>query len=108
MFATDEPTPAPQPGRPAGAGRPPACLLRIKAVPGARRDEIVGPLGDRLKVRVAAPPEDGRANDALCALIADALGLPTRAISVVVGPGSALKTLRVEGVTAREAVARLA
>lgn len=108
MFATDEPPPAPKPGRPAGGNRPVACLLRIKAVPGARRDEIVGPLGDRLKVRVAAPPEDGRANAALCALIADALGVAPRAVIVVVGHASALKTLRVEGMSAREAVARLA
>ena len=54
---------------------PGAWLLPIKAVPGARRNTIVGPLGTRLKVRIAAPPEDGKANRAIRRLIADALGL---------------------------------
>ncbi|HSD71700.1 MAG TPA: DUF167 domain-containing protein, partial [Thermoanaerobaculia bacterium] len=48
--------------------------LRIKVVPGTSRSEIVGALGDRLKVRVAAPPERGKANDALVALLREWLG----------------------------------
>jgi uncharacterized protein (TIGR00251 family) len=48
--------------------------IRLKVVPGARRSEIVGPLGDRLKVRVAAPPEGGKANRAVEALLREALG----------------------------------
>ena len=42
-----------------------AWLIRVKAVPGASRDEIAGPLGDRLKIRIAAPPEGGKANKAI-------------------------------------------
>jgi len=50
-------------------------LIAVKAVPGAARDEIAGLLGERLKVRVAAPPEDGKANEAICRVLAAALGL---------------------------------
>lgn len=82
---------------------PSEVRLAIKAVPGARRDEIVGMLGDRLKVRVAAPPEGGKANAAICALIAAALGVKPRQVEVVSGHGSAEKTLRVTGVDQEKA-----
>ena len=79
----------------------------IKVVPGARRNEIAGALGDRLKVRVAAPPEDGRANQAVCRLLADALGVKARSVTVVAGHGSREKTVRVEGVTPEAVAAAL-
>ena len=69
--------------------------LRVKVVPGASRSEIVGVLGDRLKIRIAAPPEHGKANHALLLLIADWLG--TKNIHRIAGHGSAEKTLRVTG-----------
>ncbi|MDX2132190.1 MAG: DUF167 domain-containing protein [Planctomycetota bacterium] len=113
MFVTDEPATPAAPQAPSAKGRrgshspppgdsvgAPACLVRVKAVPGARRDEIVGPLGDRLKIRVAAPPEDGRANAAICALLASALDIASRRVGVVSGHASPLKTLRVEGLDA--------
>lgn len=77
----------------------PAVLLPVKAVPGARRDEIVGPLGDRLKVRVSAPPEAGKANKAVCALVARALGLKPGRVSIHSGASHPEKTLRIEGIT---------
>ena len=77
-------------------------LLAVKAVPGAKRDEVVGRLGDRLKVRVSAPPEGGRANAAICELIARELGVSVRAVSVVRGASSPEKTVRIEGVGAEE------
>lgn len=77
-----------------------AVLVAVKAVPGARRDEVVGRLGERLKVRVSAPAEDGRANAAICALLARELGVPARAVSVVRGASSPEKTVRIEGVAA--------
>ncbi len=79
-------------------------LIRVKVVPGSRRDQIVGALGDRLKIKVSAPPEDGRANRAACALLAGALGSGNA--EVVAGAASAEKTLRVAGASA--ASARLA
>lgn len=84
-----------------------SCLLHIKAVPGARRDEIAGVLGERLKVRVSAPPEGGRANKAICALVAERLGVRAAMVSVLRGQTSAEKTLRIGGVGAAAAYARL-
>lgn len=77
-----------------------AVLLPVKVVPGAARDQIAGWLGDRLKVRVSAPPEGGRANRAVCALVAARLGLKPGAVTVAAGAGSPEKTLRCEGVSA--------
>lgn len=74
-----------------------AVRVAIKAVPGARSDEIVGPLGDRLKVRVSAPPEGGRANEAICALLARALGVRQQDVEVVSGHGRAEKVVEVRG-----------
>ncbi len=68
-------------------------VLRVKAVPGAKRDAIVGALGDRLKIRVAAPPEDGQANAAIRALLARVLALDVRAIELEHGASSPLKLL---------------
>lgn len=93
---------------PAATPGSPACLLHIKAVPGARRDEIAGPLGDRLKVRISAPPEDGRANKAICALIAERVGVRAGAVSVARGQTNPEKTIRISGVSAEDAAARLA
>jgi len=72
--------------------------LDVKVVPGASRTEIVGPLGNRLKVRVAAPAEDGKANRALVDLLRKWLG--TRDVEIVAGRSSAEKTVRVSGLSA--------
>jgi len=70
--------------------------IALRVVPGASRSEIVGPLGDRLKVRVGAPAERGRANRALLELLREWLGV--RDVEIVAGHGSAQKTARVAGV----------
>lgn len=67
----------------------------------------MGPLGERLKVKVAAPPEDGRANRALCELLAEALGVSARSVTVVAGHGHPEKTVRVEGLSAGQVAQRL-
>jgi uncharacterized protein len=80
--------------------------LLVKAVPGAKRDEIVGRLGDRLKIRVSAPPEGGKANEAICELIAAELGIKSREVRVVSGHSRAEKTIEIDGV-GPEALAKL-
>lgn len=72
--------------------------LLVKVVPGARRDQIAGMLGDRLKIRVCAPPEGGKANKAVCALIAARLGLKPSQVVIERGATSTDKTIRIEGV----------
>lgn len=74
--------------------------MRVKVVPASRDTRVVGVLGDRLKVRVAAPPEGGKANAAVCEVLAGALGLPRRAVTVLSGHGHAEKVVRVEGLGA--------
>ncbi len=75
-----------------------AVRLWIKAVPGASRDQIAGVLGDRLKVRVTAPAEDGRANEAVCATIAKALKIRSKQVAIESGQTNPEKIVRIEGV----------
>ncbi len=77
-----------------------AVRLWIKAVPGASRDQLAGSLGDRLKVRVSAPAEGGRANNAICATIAKALGVKPRQVMIEAGATNPEKIVRIEGVSA--------
>jgi len=76
-------------------------LIAVKAVPGAKRDEVVGLLGERLKVRVSAPPEGGKANKAICALLAKELAVKQGDVEVVGGAGRAEKSVRIMGLDAR-------
>lgn len=71
--------------------------LRIKVVPGAARSEIAGWLGDTLKVRVNAPPERGRANTAVIELLAEALDLPSDAVTITAGASAARKIVEITG-----------
>lgn len=80
-----------------------SCRLRIKAVPGAARTQVMGRLGDAIKVRLAAAPEDGAANRELTLFVAEKLGLPRGAVTLVSGPASRDKALSVEGLALREA-----
>ena len=75
-----------------------AVLIAVKAVPGAKRNQVAGVLGERLKVRVSQPPEGGKANRAICVLLAKELGVRPSAVSVVRGESSAEKVVRVEGI----------
>ncbi len=84
------------------------CRIAVKAVPGSSRDRIAGEHGHSLKVCVAAPPEKGKANDRICELLAQALGVPTRDVHVASGTSSPVKTVEVRGLDRDEAMARLA
>lgn len=82
-----------------------SLTLRLHIQPGARKTEIVGSHGDALKIRLAAPPVDGKANAALIAFLAGELGVPKAQVELVGGASSRGKLLRVSGASA-EAVAR--
>lgn len=79
----------------------------MKVVPRASRSGIAGSVGDRLKVRVAAPPEKGRANDEVVDVVAKALGVPRRSVRIVAGAGSPLKDVEVDGISTEDAQARI-
>lgn len=75
----------------------------MKAVPGARQNEIAGVLGDRLKIRVSAPPEGGKANKAICELLARTLKCRARDVEIVSGQTNPEKLVRVEGLVLDDA-----
>jgi uncharacterized protein (TIGR00251 family) len=79
---------------------PDGWLLSVHARPGAKRTGVAGLHGDALKLRVAAPPLEGRANDALAAFIAEALGVPRKSVTVVKGGASRRKTVLVAALEA--------
>jgi uncharacterized protein (TIGR00251 family) len=81
--------------------------VRVKAVPGASRTRLAGLLGDRLKITVAAPPEGGKANRAICTLLADVFSLPKRHVTVTIGQTQPLKIVCLEGIELSRATARL-
>ena len=70
-------------------------LVSVHAQPGAKRTEVAGLHGDSLKVRLAAPPVEGKANAALVKFVAGALGVPKRLVSVAKGETSREKVLLV-------------
>jgi uncharacterized protein len=84
------------------------CRMRIKVIPGSRTTSIVGMLGDRLKIKVAAPPEDGKANAAVCALVAEQLGISSRSVEVIAGASNPEKSLRISGLSAAEVRSKIA
>lgn len=86
---------------------PISCTLAIKAIPNAPRSEVIGWLGDALKVKVHAPPVEGRANEVLCKFLADTLGLPRRAVTVLRGDTSRQKILHLTGLSLAEAKQKL-
>ena len=76
-----------------------SCRLKLKVIPGASKSEIVGWLGDSLKVKVTAPPEKGKANKEVEALLSKALKLPKVMVRIVSGTTSQQKTVEIEGLT---------
>ena len=82
--------------------------LAVRVIPRARRTEIAGRRGDALLVRLAAPPVDGAANEALLAFLSDRLGVARRRLAIVRGATSRDKLVEVEGLSAAEVVRRLA
>ncbi len=82
-------------------------LLPIKAVPNASRSEVVGWLGDSLKVKLKAPPVDGKANAELCRFLAEVLGLPKTAVTLATGASARQKRVAVTGLSSADLRVRL-
>lgn len=81
--------------------------LKIRVTPGARKDEIAGWLGDALRVRVKPPPERGKATNAAINLVATALDIPARQVTLERGATSRDKVLNIEGLTEQDMLNRL-
>jgi uncharacterized protein (TIGR00251 family) len=73
-------------------------MLRLHIQPGAKKTEVVGLHGEALKIRLAAPPVDGKANACLMAFLADQLGVAKAAICLVSGESSRAKRVRICGI----------
>ncbi len=73
----------------------PDLVLEVRVQPRAKRDDFAAVAGDRLKIRLAAPPVDGRANEALVAFLAGAFGVPRAAVRLEHGAGGRGKRLRI-------------
>jgi uncharacterized protein (TIGR00251 family) len=82
--------------------------LQLRVSPGARRAHVVGRHGDAWKVRVAALPEGGRANEAVVRLVAETLSLPRHAVTLVSGHGARDKIIELAGLDHIEIERRLA
>ena len=80
-----------------------AVVLRLHVQPGAGRTAIVGRHGDALKLRVAAPPSGGRANEACVELVASVLGVKASQVVISGGQSSRQKRVTVEGIEPEEA-----
>lgn len=82
-------------------------LLSVHLTPRSSQDKIAGWAGDVLRVRVTAPPVEGRANEALLRLLACALDIPTSRLRLAHGWTQRNKVVAIEGLTADEIRARL-
>jgi uncharacterized protein (TIGR00251 family) len=72
--------------------------LRLRVVPNAKRSELVGAHGDALKVKIAAPAFEGRANEELIEFLAETLGIARRCVTLVSGEKSRDKVVEIDGV----------
>ena len=80
--------------------------ITVRVTPGARDDAVVGWQGEALRIRVRAQAERGKANDAVCRLMAKTLGLPTSSVSIARGATARAKILHVEGIDDGEAASQ--
>jgi uncharacterized protein (TIGR00251 family) len=81
--------------------------ITVRVTPRSGRDLIEAGAGGVLSVRVTAPPDDGKANAAVCRVVADVLGVPKSAVAVVRGHTARTKTLEIDGLTGDDVERRL-
>jgi uncharacterized protein (TIGR00251 family) len=79
------------------SGKPRVSSLDVRVIPRAPRTRVDGTRGGAILIRLAAPPVDGAANEALIAFLSDALSLPRRSIRIVSGEKSRDKRVAIEG-----------
>jgi uncharacterized protein (TIGR00251 family) len=84
-----------------------AVTFTVRVQPRASRSELAGVHGDALKVRLAAPPVDGEANEECVRLLSRVLGVGRASVTIVTGHASKTKVVRVHGLAARELRTRL-
>jgi len=77
-----------------------SIVLSLHVQPGAKKTEFVGPHGEAMKLRLAAPPVDGKANAALTVFLAGFCGVGRAAVTLVSGETSRAKRVRIEGIPA--------
>jgi uncharacterized protein len=82
-------------------------IVSVHAQPGAKRPEVAGVHGDALKIRIAAAPVEGKANDALMAYLAGKLGVPRKSVMLVSGETARRKRLHIVGVDAESVAEKL-
>ncbi len=87
--------------------QPDGVLLAVKVQPRASRNEIGGPLGDELRVKVTAPPVDSAANEAVVKLLAKALGVGGSSVELVRGQTSRHKVFKIHGLQLEEVLRKL-
>jgi hypothetical protein len=83
------------------------AVVAVHVQPRSGTTQFAGRHGDALRIRVTAPPADGRATEAARTVLADALGVPATAVTLVSGERSRLKRFRVAGVSAETVAARV-
>lgn len=86
----------------------PSTRVRVRVSPGARRGGVTGRVGEVWKLRVTAPAEGGRANEAVVRLLANTMDVPRRSVSLVSGHTARDKVVELEGLEAAEVERRLA
>ena len=75
-----------------------AVVLTLHIQPGAKKSEIAGQHGEALKIRLAAPPVDGKANDCLIAFLAEKLGVAKNRVELISGASSRAKRVRISDI----------
>jgi uncharacterized protein len=86
---------------------PDGATFQVKAQPRAKKNAILGEVGEALKLALTAPPIEGRANHACIAFLAELLNVPRSSVTIATGQNSRNKVIRVAGMTAKQVQERL-
>jgi len=86
---------------------PSGATFQVKVQPRAKKNAIIGELGEALKLALTAPPVEGRANQACVAFLAEVLNVPRSSVTIAAGESSRNKVIRVSGLSAAQVEERL-